>query len=310
MAAYTTTQSSPGLLDTLRNTWGSRGNAKPALGLDLERSLEDLQRPKKGFLRSVVASFCLAPAVHGERTNPKLTDGLTDDEEDIDAASEATTEVSPPLSLRYTGLGQPWNMKREEAFRARLAKCRRSGAVLVLLRHGESEWNAKDQFTGWADVGMTDEGRKQAVNAGHRLAASGVRRFDDLHSSALKRTVDTLSVVLEALSGASLPKGPRGTVSRSEMPRGTRDQSILQSICRIMTCTPSTRRLLDGVARVSLVPASTRRLQVDALPRVAAQRAPLRRAHGRQQARRARRIRRGPGQGLAAELGLLAAAHE
>ena len=72
---------------------------------------------------------------------------------------------------------------------------------------------------------MTDEGRKQAVNAGHRLAASGVRRFDDLHSSALKRTVDTLSVVLEALSGASLPKGPRGTVSRSEMPRGTRDQS-------------------------------------------------------------------------------------
>ena len=44
--------------------------------------------------------------------------------------------------------------------------------------------NAKDQFMGWADVGMTDEGRKQAVNVGHRLAASGVRRFDDLHSSA------------------------------------------------------------------------------------------------------------------------------
>ena len=133
MAAYTTTQSSPGLLDTLRNTWGSRGNAKPALGLDLDRSFEELQRPKKGFLRSVVASFCLAPAVHGERTNPKLTDGLTDDEEDND--SEATTEVAPPLSLRYTGLGQPWNVKREEAFRARLDKCRRNGAVLVLLRY-------------------------------------------------------------------------------------------------------------------------------------------------------------------------------
>ena len=274
MAAYTTTQSSPGLLDTLRNTWGSRGNAKPALGLDLERSLEDLhtQRPKKGFLRSVVASFCLAPAVHGERTNPKLTDGLTDDEEDIDAASEATTEVAPPLSLRYTGLGQPWNMKREAAFRERLEKCRRNGAVLVLLRHGESEWNAKDQFTGWADVGMTDEGRKQAVNAGHRLAASGVRRFDDLHSSALKRTVDTLSVVLEALSGASLPKGPRGTVSRSEMPRGTRDQS---------TSVPNH----DLHAIDAWYPTHwSLRAQVDALPRVAAQRAPLRRAHGRQQA--------------------------
>ena len=132
MAAYTTTQSSPGLLDTLRNTWGSRGNAKPALGLDLDRSFEELQRPKRGFLRSVVASFCLAPAVHGERT-PKVTDGLTDDEEDAD--SEATTEVAPPLSLRYTGLGQPWNSKREEAFRARLDKCRRNGAVLVLLRY-------------------------------------------------------------------------------------------------------------------------------------------------------------------------------
>ena len=82
-----------------------------------------------------MASFCLAPAVHGERTNPKLTDGLTDDEEDADAASEATTEVSPPSPLRYTGLGQPWNAKSEEAFRARLAeKCRRNGAVLVLLR--------------------------------------------------------------------------------------------------------------------------------------------------------------------------------
>ena len=60
MAAYTATQSSTGLLDTLRNTWGSRGNAKPALGLDLDRSFEELQRPKKGFLRSVVASFCLS----------------------------------------------------------------------------------------------------------------------------------------------------------------------------------------------------------------------------------------------------------
>ena len=159
-------------------------------------------------------------------------------------------------------------MKREEAFRARLEKCRRNGAVLVLLRHGQSEWNAKDQFTGWADVGMTDEGRKQAVNAGHRLAASGVRRFDDLHSSALKRTVDTLSVVLEALSGASLPKGPRGTVSRSEMPRGTRDQSI-----------PVPNHDRDAhPTHWSL------RAQVDALPRVAAQRAPLRRFDRREQA--------------------------
>jgi len=177
MAAYTTTQSSPGLLDTLRNTWGSRGNAKPALGLDLDRSFEELQRPKKGFLRSVVASFCLAPAVHGERT-PKVTDGLTDDEEDADAASEATTEVSPPLSLRYTGLGQPWNSKREAAFRARLDKCRRSGAVLVLLRyHPASSHRAQNRKKDHLPPSLLETTRldapRRAPTAASRETAAG-----------------------------------------------------------------------------------------------------------------------------------------
>ena len=172
--AYTTTQSSPGLLDTLRNTWGSRGNAKPALGLDLDRSFEELQRPKRGFLRSVVASFCLAPAVHGERT-PKL-DGLTDDEEDAD--SEATTEVAPPLSLRYTGLGQPWNMKREEAFRARLDKCRRNGAVLVLLRyHPASSHRAQNRKKDHLPPSLLETTRldasRRAPTAASRETAAG-----------------------------------------------------------------------------------------------------------------------------------------
>ena len=176
MAAYTTTQSSPGLLDTLRNTWGSRGNAKPALGLDLDRSFKELQRPKRGFLRSVVASFCLAPAVHGERTNPKLTDGLTDDEEDAD--SEATTEVAPPLSLRYTGLGQPWNMKREEAFRARLDKCRRNGAVLVLLRyHPASSHRAQNRKKDHLPPSLLETTRldasRRAPTAASRETAAG-----------------------------------------------------------------------------------------------------------------------------------------
>ena len=175
MAAYTTTQSSPGLLDTLRNTWGSRGNAKPALGLDLDRSFEELQRPKKGFLRSVVASFCLAPAVHGERT-PKITDGLTDDEEDND--SEAITEVAPPLSLRYTGLGQPWNMKREEAFRARLDKCRRSRAVLVLLRyHPASSHRAQNRKKDHLPPSLLETTRldasRRAPTAASRETAAG-----------------------------------------------------------------------------------------------------------------------------------------
>ena len=239
-APYHTNARDTGVLDAFRKTW-----SRDATGLDLERSLEDLRGrpPKRGFLRSM-ASFCLAPAMHGERT---FVEGLTDDEEDVDAASETTQKVSAPLSLRYTGLGQPWHAKREEIFRKRLQRCRRAGAVLVLLRHGESEWNAQDRFTGWADVGMTNAGRKQATNAGHRLAASDIRTFDDLHSSALQRTVDTLAVVLEALSGASLPKGPRGTVSRSEMPSGTRDQS---THCRAWQLNERHYGALTGLSKV------------------------------------------------------------
>ena len=123
-----------------------------------------------------MASFCLAPAVHGERTNPKLTDGLTDDEEDAD--SEATTEVAPPLSLRYTGLGQPWNMKREEAFRARLDKCRRNGAVLVLLRyHPASSHRAQNRKKDHLPPSLLETTRldasRRAPTAASRETAAG-----------------------------------------------------------------------------------------------------------------------------------------
>jgi 2,3-bisphosphoglycerate-dependent phosphoglycerate mutase len=60
----------------------------------------------------------------------------------------------------------------------------------VLLRHGESEWNAKNLFTGWVDVGLTEKGFGEAVRAGELLAESALLP-DVLHTSLLKRAIAT-----------------------------------------------------------------------------------------------------------------------
>ena len=62
--------------------------------------------------------------------------------------------------------------------------------TLVLLRHGESLWNAENLFTGWVDVGLTDKGLAEAVRAGELLAESGLLP-DVLHTSLLKRAIAT-----------------------------------------------------------------------------------------------------------------------
>jgi len=49
--------------------------------------------------------------------------------------------------------------------------------TLVLLRHGESDWNAKGLFTGWVDVGLSETGAQEAVNGGRLLAQSGIRPY-------------------------------------------------------------------------------------------------------------------------------------
>ncbi|KAH8061654.1 hypothetical protein JL720_13354 [Aureococcus anophagefferens] len=93
-------------------------------------------------------------------------------------------------------------------------------AVLILLRHGESEWNASDRFTGWMDVGLTELGKREAAAAGRTLKATGLDAIDDLHSSALGRTVDTLSLCVEAL-GKRLPTGEAAHGPAGDAPRLT-----------------------------------------------------------------------------------------
>ncbi len=69
---------------------------------------------------------------------------------------------------------------------------------LVLLRHGQSEWNLSNRFTGWTDVGLTEQGRSEAHHAGTLLQEAGFR-FDIAHTSVLKRAIHTLWIVLEEL---------------------------------------------------------------------------------------------------------------
>src|SRR6266850_4187582 len=76
--------------------------------------------------------------------------------------------------------------------------------LLVLVRHGESEWNLTNLFTGWKDVDLTENGVKEARNAGRKLKAQGIR-FDVGYTSALKRAQRTLDLTLEEMGQSSIP---------------------------------------------------------------------------------------------------------
>jgi 2,3-bisphosphoglycerate-dependent phosphoglycerate mutase len=76
--------------------------------------------------------------------------------------------------------------------------------LLVLVRHGESEWNKQNLFTGWRDVDLTERGIEEARTAGRKLKVQGLR-FDVAFTSALKRAQRTLDVMLSELGQADVP---------------------------------------------------------------------------------------------------------
>jgi 2,3-bisphosphoglycerate-dependent phosphoglycerate mutase len=75
---------------------------------------------------------------------------------------------------------------------------------LVLLRHGESQWNLENRFTGWHDIDLTERGRKEAANAGKLIRAEGIV-FDVAYTSVLKRAIRTLWNVLDEMDQMWLP---------------------------------------------------------------------------------------------------------
>ena len=75
---------------------------------------------------------------------------------------------------------------------------------LVLLRHGQSEWNLENRFTGWADVGLTAQGMAEASGAGVLLKNEGYH-FDVAYTSVLKRAIRTLWIVLDKMDLMWIP---------------------------------------------------------------------------------------------------------
>jgi 2,3-bisphosphoglycerate-dependent phosphoglycerate mutase len=75
---------------------------------------------------------------------------------------------------------------------------------IVLMRHGESQWNLENRFTGWTDVDLTDLGREQARKAGQMLKDQGYE-FDIAFTSVLKRAIRTLWIALDAMDAMYLP---------------------------------------------------------------------------------------------------------
>src|SRR5438132_4782147 len=79
-----------------------------------------------------------------------------------------------------------------------------SDRLLVLVRHGQSEWNLKNLFTGWKDVDLTEKGVEEARAAGRKLKAQGLS-FDVAYTSALKRAQRTLDLILEEMGQTNIP---------------------------------------------------------------------------------------------------------
>jgi len=76
--------------------------------------------------------------------------------------------------------------------------------TLVLLRHGESDWNSKGLFTGWVDVGLAEKGAQEAAAAGRMLLDAGLRP-DVVHTSVLTRAIQTANGALDAAGLGWLP---------------------------------------------------------------------------------------------------------
>ncbi len=73
---------------------------------------------------------------------------------------------------------------------------------LVLVRHGQSQWNLENRFTGWVDVPLSEQGRQEARRAGEQL--KGVK-FDKAYTSDLRRAQETLKIILDVIGQAKIP---------------------------------------------------------------------------------------------------------
>ena len=121
----------------------------------------------------------------------------------------ATAAMAAALAGCSSGSASAASSSGSAASLAASASAAPSGAAadtmtLVIIRHGESEWNKANLFTGWTDVDLSEAGRTEAVEGGRALAAEGID-FDLCYTSYLKRAIHTLNIVLDEIDRAWLP---------------------------------------------------------------------------------------------------------
>jgi 2,3-bisphosphoglycerate-dependent phosphoglycerate mutase len=78
-------------------------------------------------------------------------------------------------------------------------------STMIVLRHGESTWNAENRFTGWTDVDLSEKGEAEACSAGQLLAEETQLRIDTVHTSVLTRAVRTANIALDEMGLSFLP---------------------------------------------------------------------------------------------------------
>ena len=134
-----------------------------------------------------------------------------------------------------------------------------SERLLVLVRHGQSEWNLKNLFTGWKDVDLTDTGVGEARVAGQRLKAKSLR-FDRAFTSDLKRAQRTLDLILEEMGQSAIPitrdlalnerdYGDLVGMNKDDARRKWGDEQVLQWRRSYDIAPPGGESLKDTVAR-------------------------------------------------------------
>ena len=117
----------------------------------------------------------------------------------------ATAAMAAALSGCSSGSGSAASTSTSaSSASAALGSAASTTMSLVLIRHGESEWNKDNLFTGWTDVDLSEAGRAEAVEGGKALAAEGLD-FDICYTSYLKRAIHTLNIVLDEVDRAWLP---------------------------------------------------------------------------------------------------------
>ncbi|MDP4593286.1 MAG: 2,3-bisphosphoglycerate-dependent phosphoglycerate mutase [Beijerinckiaceae bacterium] len=120
--------------------------------------------------------------------------------------------------------------------------------LLVLIRHGQSEWNLKNLFTGWKDPDLTDTGVKEARAAGQRLKAKGIA-FDKVFTSALTRAQHTTNLVLEEM-GQSDDFGDLSGLNKADAAKKWGEEQVMIWRRSYDTPPPGGESLRDTLARV------------------------------------------------------------